>query len=274
MLFFQATIISILCYLGALGTPWLFGLTGGWYTLSRPLVSGFLIGLIVGDVKQGIIIGVAVQAVYIALVTPGGQMPADLNFVAYPAIALAIMSHASTGVAVTMATTIGVVGTIVFNFFQVGNSYWNHRAEKAIEEGNERSFHFNAIWGPQIFNFALRFIPSFLVIYFGSGFAKQLLNSMPQYILDVMTFLGGVLPALGIVMLLTIVIKKNYMWAFFLFGFTAVVFMQLNMIALAMVAVTIAVIFYFAISTNDDSDGGNSNKTQGGSENNDEEEEF
>ena len=90
MLFFQAVLISLLCYLGALGTPWLMGLTGGWYTISRPLVSGFLIGLILGDVTQGIIIGVAIQAVYIAMVTPGGQMPADLNFVAYPAIALAI----------------------------------------------------------------------------------------------------------------------------------------------------------------------------------------
>jgi PTS system mannose-specific IIC component len=27
------------------------------------------------------------------MVTPGGQMPADLNFVAYPAIALAILSN-------------------------------------------------------------------------------------------------------------------------------------------------------------------------------------
>lgn len=36
MLFFQAVLISLLCYLGALGTPWLMGLTGGWYTISRP----------------------------------------------------------------------------------------------------------------------------------------------------------------------------------------------------------------------------------------------
>jgi PTS system mannose-specific IIC component len=55
----------------------------------------------------------------IGKVTPGGQMPADLNFVAYPAIALAILSNSSTEVAVTLATTIGVIGTIVFNFFQV-----------------------------------------------------------------------------------------------------------------------------------------------------------
>lgn len=270
MLFIQAFLISVLCYLGALGTPWLFGLTGGWYTISRPLVSGLLIGIICGDVQQGIIIGAAVQAVYIAMVTPGGQMPADLNYIAYPAIALAVLSHASTGVAVTMATTIGIVGTVIFNFFQVANSYWNHRAEKAIEEGNERSFHFNAIWGPQIFSFVLRFVPSFLVIYFGSGFAKQMLAAMPQYLLDVMTFLGGALPALGIVMLLNVVIKNNYMWVFFLFGFVAVVFMKLNMIALAMVAAMVAVIYFFAISSNGKSS--SHNDSQDG--NDDDEEEF
>ncbi|MFC6295870.1 PTS mannose/fructose/sorbose/N-acetylgalactosamine transporter subunit IIC [Lactiplantibacillus daoliensis] len=273
MLLFQAFLISIFCYLGALSTPWLFGLTGGWYTLSRPLVSGLIIGIIVGDVTRGIIIGVAVQAVYIALVTPGGQMPADLNFVAYPAIALAVLSNASTGVAVTLATTIGVIGTIVFNLFQVGNSFWNHRAATAIEEGNERSFHVNTVWGPQIFNFLLRFIPSFLVIYFGAGFAKTMLNSMPKYILDVMTFLGGALPALGIVMLLTVVIKKNYMWAFFLFGFVAIVFLKLNMIALTMVAVMVAIIFYFAIS-NGNSSKGSTNGTDNSSDSGEDEEEF
>lgn len=254
MLFFQASMIAILCYLGALSTPWLFGVTGGWYTLTRPLVSGFLVGMILGDVKQGIIIGIAVQAVYIALVTPGGQMPADLNFVAYPAIALAILSRSSTEVAVTMATTIGVIGTIVFNFYQVANSFWNNRAEKAIEEKDNRGFFVNTVVGPQIINFALRAIPCFLVVYFGSSFASQLLASMPQYLIDVMSVLGGALPAIGIVMLLTAVVKENILLLFFVFGFICVVFLKLNMIALAVVAGVVAYIYYQAISNNNGSE--------------------
>lgn len=50
---FEASLIGLLCYLGALSSPWLFGLTGGWYLISRPLVSGMLVGLILGDVKPG-----------------------------------------------------------------------------------------------------------------------------------------------------------------------------------------------------------------------------
>jgi len=104
----EAALIGLLCYLGALSSPWLLGLTGGWYLISRPLISGMLVGLILGDIKTGIMIGVAVQAVYIAMVTPGGSMPADLNFVAYPAIALGILSGKGPEVAVALAATIGV----------------------------------------------------------------------------------------------------------------------------------------------------------------------
>lgn len=69
----EATLIGILCYLGALSSPRLLGLTGGWYLITRPLVSGMLVGIILGDLKTGIMIGVAVQAVYIAMVTPAAQ---------------------------------------------------------------------------------------------------------------------------------------------------------------------------------------------------------
>lgn len=72
---FQAIMIGILSYLGSLSCPWVLGTTGGWYVLSRPLVSGFLIGLIMGDVQTGIIVGVAVQVVYIALSLRAARCP-------------------------------------------------------------------------------------------------------------------------------------------------------------------------------------------------------
>ena len=76
----QALLISIFAYLGTL--PSLLGSTVGWYVLGRPFVSGAIIGLILGDVQAGIIIGAAVQIVFIAMITPGGAMPTDLNVAA------------------------------------------------------------------------------------------------------------------------------------------------------------------------------------------------
>ncbi len=71
---------------------------------------------------------------------------------------------------------------------------------------------------------------------------------MPQYLIDVMGILGGALPAIGIVMLLTAVVKEDIMLIFFLFGFICVIFLKLNMIALAIVAGVVAYIYFQAKS--------------------------
>ncbi|NGZ68913.1 PTS sugar transporter subunit IIC [Vibrio aestuarianus subsp. cardii] len=241
---FEAIAIGVLCYLGALSTPWLLGLTGGWYTLSRPLVSGMLVGLVLGDLQTGIMIGVAVQAVYIAMVTPGGAMPADLNFVAYPAVALGVMSGQGVEVAVAIAATIGIAGTIVFNFMMVSNSYWNHRADLAVEAGDDRGVYLNSAVYPQIANFLMRFIPSFVAVYFGNQYIEGFMASLPEMILDTMSVLGGILPAVGIAILLKQIIKETSMLIYFLVGFVGVVFLNLNMVGLVIVAALFALLHY------------------------------
>ena len=243
-MFIQAVLIGIFCYLGALSVPWAFGLTGGWYTLSRPLVSGLIVGLILGDVKTGVLVGVAVQAVYIALVTPGGTMPSDLNFVAYPAVALGVLSGKDPQVAVTLAATIGILGTVIFNFMMVLNSYWNNKADKAVKEGNVKGIRLaNGIY-PQITTFLMRFIPTFVAVYFGGQYIQVILDKIPEKAITMMSVLGGMLPAVGIAILLKQIVKRNDILVYFLVGFIGITFLNLNMIALAIIGVLLALIHF------------------------------
>src|SRR5512144_1624337 len=122
----QALLISLFCYLGALTTPWILGTTGGWYTITRPLVAGLICGLILGDVPTGILIGVAVQGVFIGLITPGGAVPADLSFVSYLGIPLAMAANAKSDVAVSLAVGFGVIGVAAWQLLSVGNAAWAH----------------------------------------------------------------------------------------------------------------------------------------------------
>ena len=90
MSLFQALLIGIFAYLGRNQVPWLFGTTGGFYCVGRPLVAGFIVGLILGDVTTGILCGVAIQAMYIGQIVPGGAMPSDVNYASYIGIPLAM----------------------------------------------------------------------------------------------------------------------------------------------------------------------------------------
>lgn len=241
---FQAMLIGVFCYLGALTTPWLLGLTGGWYTLSRPLVAAFITGVIVGDIENAIIIGVAVQTVYIAFVSPGNAMPQDLNFVSWLALPLAIISGQDAKVAVTLAATIGVAGTIIFNFTMLSNVFWNTRADNALAAQDKKAWHRNAIWFPQFSNFIVRFVPVVLACVYGPKYIEWLVNAMPASLMHVVSVFGGVLPAVGIAMLMRQAIIEKTMLIYFLFGFVCVVFMKVNMIALVIISLLLALIHY------------------------------
>ncbi len=160
----------------------------------------------------------AVQAVYIAMVTPGGSMPADLNFVAFPAIALGILSGKEPSVAVAIAATIGIAGTILFNFMMVLNSYWNHRADVALEQGTSRGLppqrHLPA--GQQL-RAALR--AHLHRRLFWQPVHRRLHEQPAGLVIRTMTVVGGILPAVGIAILLKQIIKQSSMLIYFLVGF-------------------------------------------------------
>lgn len=250
----QAFLIGVFAYLGSLSVPWFLGLTGGWYTLTRPLVSGFIIGIILGDVKTGIIVGVAVQIVYIALVTPGGQMPQDLNAAAYIGVGLgviAVKGGATVEAAVSIATAVGAVGTIFHNFMMLSNSFWNHRAIAAVQQGDFAKIKFNHYIGPQIVQFLYRFIPTFVILLFGANLANQIITYFPidSFVMRSLTALGGMLPAIGVAILLRQVIKKDMELIYFLFGFTLVAALGINMVALAIVGCFFAYLHFNYLKT-------------------------
>ena len=86
----QATLFGIFACLASL--PGMGGTVVGNYTLGRPLVGGLICGLIMGDVATGIIAGAAIQIVYIALITPGGAVAADVRAISYIGVPLSIIA--------------------------------------------------------------------------------------------------------------------------------------------------------------------------------------
>ena len=56
----QIILIALFIYLGSIGS--IVGNTIGWYTLGRPLVAAFIVGLIMQDVQSAMIVGIALQS--------------------------------------------------------------------------------------------------------------------------------------------------------------------------------------------------------------------
>lgn len=75
--------------------------------LGRPLVAGFLTGIAFGDVKAGVLCGLAVQAVFIANLSTGGATNSEITYASYGGLGLALATTKDPAVAVTLAILIG-----------------------------------------------------------------------------------------------------------------------------------------------------------------------
>ncbi len=246
MTVWQAAILALFCYLGALTTPWALGTSGGWYVITRPLVAGLICGLVLGDVRTGVLIGIAVQLPFIGLITPGGAVPADLSFVSYLGIPLAMAAHATPAVAVSLSVAFGVIGTAAWQVLSVGNAGWAHLADRYAEEGNLGGI-IRINYLAQIATFLLRGVLTFIVLIVGAQGAQGLiafLQSSVPWFLTFLGVLGGVLPAVGIAILLLQITPSTSMLVWFLGGWILVAVLKIPLPTLAVIGALAAVLYF------------------------------
>ena len=239
MTLIQALLIALFGYLSSNYSPWIFGQLGGWYTLCRPLVSGLIIGLILGDVRTGILMGAAVQTLYIGLVTPGLSMPADLNFAAYMGIPLAMVAGASTEYALSLSVPLSFLGVSLVYVVASVNVYWVRKQEQWIEQGKIKKAA-NAPVYASISQFIARFVPIFLACYFGQHFIISVVQAIPTWLGDTFVIFGKMLPAVGFAMLLRFVLSKNIELVYFFVGFIMIAVLKMPIVAATMVACFLA----------------------------------
>ncbi|WP_220739771.1 PTS mannose/fructose/sorbose/N-acetylgalactosamine transporter subunit IIC [Leuconostoc miyukkimchii] len=259
----QASILGIFASLSSM--PGMAGSTIGNYTLGRPLVGGLVSGLILGDLKTGIAAGVAMQLVYIALVTPGGTVSADLRAVSYIGIPLAMVAIHAQGLSATsgnaadlaksMGTLVGTVGTVLFYGTATMNLVWQHMGWRAVEKGDFKKLY-AVDWGyPWISHLFFSFIPTLLMTHFGSSAVQALKTALPMDGIPMKTLftVGALLPCVGIAILLKQIVDGPFDFIPFFVGFTLAASLKLNLVSVTVISLIFALIFYkldMAISTN------------------------
>lgn len=245
MAIWQAALIGLFAYLGRNQVPWLFGTTGGWYGIGRPLVAGLICGVILGNVQAGVLAGVAVQAIFIGQITPGGAVPSDLNLAAYIGIPLAIAAGGDAATAVAFAVPLGALGVALHNFTMTVQAAFSHQADRAAEKGNASGVRRANIFGTSV-SFVERFFIVALTCYFGAPFAEQLLAALPDFVLNFLAIGGKMLPALGFAILLKQIIEEKWMIALFIFGWVFTSSFSITTTSLVFIAVALALIYVMA----------------------------
>ena len=88
----------------------------------------------------------------------------------------------------------------------------------------------------------IRAIPTFLIVYYGSQYSSVVEGLMPDWLNNAMGVVGGMLPAVGMALLLKVMLKKKSHWCFFLIGFLAYSVFGISAVTLTILAICLAVI--------------------------------
>ncbi|MFZ7130870.1 MAG: PTS mannose/fructose/sorbose/N-acetylgalactosamine transporter subunit IIC [Eubacteriales bacterium] len=243
--FIQAILIGIVYYLGTVGTPWL-SLLGSISVLYKPLVAGTVVGFILGDPVQGCIIGATINLPYIAFISAGGTVPVDPGLAGALGTALALAAGVEPSVAVTLAIPLGLLGTMIWVAHMTVDVAFVHMCDKEAEKGNLDKMVFLHIVPPQIIMFLICVIPVTVGAYYGVDVVKVAVDALAGKPLHILSVIGGLLPALGIAMNLRAINRQGTL-LFFLGGFLMSVYLELNVVAIALFAVIFAY-FYTKLS--------------------------
>lgn len=97
---------------------WFWSASGCWgytfhYVLKQPLVMALPFGILMGDIPTAMIIGATIELVYVGMISPGANIPADECFAGVISIPLALLAGAKPETAVVLAVPFGLLGTFL-----------------------------------------------------------------------------------------------------------------------------------------------------------------
>lgn len=217
--------------------------TMGQPLIERPIICGALVGLVLGDLQLGITIGATLELIFLGTITIGGSVPADVAVGSILATAFTILTNAETPVAVALALPISLLAVFVYQVLKLVYTALVEKSDALLEQGRDRAA-LGLTLGMTLFYGVPFAVVTFFGILYGTDVIRGLVENIPPAVMRGMTVVGGILPALGFAILLKSLWNRNIA-AFFFIGFVMVAYMQLPIMAIAIIAASVAVYLCF-----------------------------
>ena len=212
----------------------------------RPLIACTLIGLVLGDLKTGIIIGGTLEMMALGWMNIGAAMAPDAALASVVSTILVIAGKQDVSAGIAIAIPIAAAGQVLTILARTITVFFQHQADRAVRNGDLKIIdlcHIGALLVQ-----ALRVsIPAVIVAMFvGTDIVQNMLASIPDVVTGGLRVGGGVVVVVGYAMVINMMEAKHLMPFFFL-GFVVAAIANLNLVALGVIG-TVAAIIYIQLN--------------------------
>ncbi|WP_102338166.1 PTS mannose/fructose/sorbose/N-acetylgalactosamine transporter subunit IIC [Collinsella provencensis] len=213
-------------------------------TLGQPVVVGGVVGLLMGDLAQGLVLGGSLELLYLGIIYPGGVVPACASSAALVSIPIALATGLDAGAATVLAVPFGLLGAALWTVKGAVFNVWTVRVNKCLEKKDFKGVRINATILPLLTSAVIFFVPVFLCNILGSELVLAVIDSIPEWAMHGIEVAGSLLPAIGFSIAVSLIGKKEIM-PFFFIGYFIVQYAGFGAIAVAIFGACVAVLYYF-----------------------------
>lgn len=108
----------------------------GYWMISRPVFSGPLLGLIMGDIQTGLIVGASVELMFLGVLPIGGSVPPNAQIAGLIGTFFAITAGGKPEIGISLALPIGILAQFLIMLAWNINIYLTHKADKSLQQFN------------------------------------------------------------------------------------------------------------------------------------------
>ncbi|BDR57065.1 PTS mannose/fructose/sorbose/N-acetylgalactosamine transporter subunit IIC [Xylocopilactobacillus apis] len=216
--------------------------TGNQITGNWPVIIGLLVGLIMGDMGTGLSIGGTLQLMSLGVAAIGGSSIPEYGVATIVSVFLAIRTGASTGTAIAVGLPVGMLTMQLDIIVKIVNNFFAHWSQRMLHE--KKFDKMDPIFYLTVACWMLKYvIPIMLVVLFGTPIVKMILHVIPAWFTNGLTIAGGMLPVVGIGMLLRFMPVKKYL-TYLILGFVAAAYVKIPILGIALIGGAAAYAIY------------------------------
>ncbi len=214
-------------------------------SLYQPIVTGMVVGLILGDVQTGLIVGGTYQLMTIGNMPIGGAQPPNAVVGGIMAATLAISLDLDPNAAVAMAIPFSLLGqygvTLIFTIMSPLMSKCDQYAAEANPKGIERINYLAMALLGLVFGIVVT-----LFFIGGATMGQAVVDAIPAWLSSGLSAAGGMMRFVGFAILLKVMMSRD-MWGFYFMGFGLALIVS-NISTLATPALLILAFIGFGIA--------------------------
>lgn len=218
---------------------WLEGLF-----IFRPIIVSTLTGIILGDVKLGLVTGGLTELAFAGLTPAGGTQPPNPVLAGVMTTVIAYTTGSGATESIGLALPFSFLMQYILLFYYSIFTIFMRKLDQSAQEADVVTFRrYNII--PMIIVAITYAVIVFLSTYVAQDLMRSLVDALPEWLTHGLSVAGGILPAVGFGMLLNVMFKLEFL-PYLLIGFVVASFIDFsNLLPVAILGVALGLLEYF-----------------------------